>query len=117
MAKRVLFYPMNAIKPVEREIVNYEGGQALVGGLIDRIEVMMAPGKAYDVWINDESKQNGMLPNRRLSPYYFANGPFYVAKCSDAGRTTGLDDEDVAIITKYFDRQAQLLQFKLPKEP
>jgi hypothetical protein len=117
VAKRVLFFQQNVTRAELREFVNYKTGQALVGGLIDRIEVEMAPGKVYDVWINDEGKINGMKPNRRISPYHFVNGPFYVAKCSEGGRTLGLDDEDVAIVKAYFDKQTQYLEFVDPGEP
>ena len=84
--------------PYEKEISNeLEGSQGEVDGLID---CMPLPNGCVAV-INDESKLNGMEPNRRYENDIIC-GPFFICGDGPDGDFISLTDEQIAQFTEKF---------------
>lgn len=85
-------------EPYVKEITNdYQASQKEVEGLIDCVAL---PDGCVAV-VNDESKLNGMEPNRRCDGDIIC-GPFFICGDSPEGEFVSLTDEQIAQFTERF---------------
>ena len=100
---KVILFPVNEDPRLIEIESDFKSMQAVVGGLIEMVEV----AEGLDVVINEESKINGMLPNRiwmvdgELADIFF--GDFFVCSVNDDGESIGLTDEEVSKTLTIFE--------------
>lgn len=96
-------------KVEEREKLELEDMQELVGGLIEHIYI---GEEGVDLWCNDEGKVLNMPPNLLLvrdeEILDMVQGDIFFAASDVEGEITGLDDKMIDAIEKRFGEMAVL---------
>lgn len=78
-----------------------EAQQALVGGLIQPLDVPGLPG--LSIVVNEEGLLLGLQPNRTVPPWGPLCGPIYVARWDEEGEIRDLRPADVDAVMRYLD--------------
>lgn len=87
-----------------------EGGlasfQAIVGGYIEATPVPGGDDWRLAVFVNEDGRRLGLLPNRRYQPEGWNPdvilGTCYVSRCDAEGETVDVTDADVELVRRAF---------------